>query len=837
MTISLPDSSKTTASNPTAHLAVGSGESPVLNSDAAIQHGAFHSELELGPKDQPQCTCEQGYRFEEAPLPIFVLDLSGSVMDANLAASVLCRRERENIIGRKLADFFAENQRGKLAQALEFLAAGLPLSTFEYSVYQGPTLVPVEILAKRIEGAKQSSILLYIRDLGEHDKTGLSLHQPEKRSGETNEAAAAPSNAQRELLASVSHDIRTPINGIIGMTDLALDTRLTAEQREYLTCIRNSADSLLVLVNQLLDFSKIEAQKLALDPIPFNLRDSLDKMLAIFAAGAHAKGLELACDVHPHVPEKLVGDIHRLQQIITNLAGNAIKFTKKGEVIVRVQADERIDNTLRLHFVVQDTGIGIPAAKQKLIFEPFSQADDSVSREYGGTGLGLAISSRLVELLGGTLWVESELGLGSAFHFTATVGLQPEQADSATTPPYTELRDVRVLVADDNITNGRILQTILSNWQMRPSVALDGRSALQMLLEAARGESPYKLVLADAVMPVMDGYALADQIATTSGLSNLPVIILAEAKSNVHECKGSISACLMKPIKQSALLDTLKTTLDNTSRHATSPVPGEPADLPQKQRHSLCILLAEDDAVSQLSAVRMLEKQGHTVVVAGNGFEALIASEQEKFDLIIMDAQMPVMNGFEATAAIREREKQSGRHTPIIALTAHAMESNRAQCVSCGMDSYVAKPVSIKELSAAIEKLVPEAPPGSHQESEKADDSDSRAIDRETILRRVDGDKALLAEIADLFLDDCPKLLAQIDDAIKLKNCKLLERCAHKLRGSLDLFASAAASRAALELERSGRYNDLRNIDQAGSILRKEIDRLLPELAALTRKD
>jgi two-component system, sensor histidine kinase and response regulator len=724
MRAGLSGPSSTITPGSTMPASVVSGEKPVVDSDVPRHGVTSYDELEQRLRDLLESDREQRCRFENSPAPIFVLDLSGSALDINSAASLLLGRGYGQIIGRKLTEFFAEDQRDKLAQAFEFLAAGLPLSTADFSICQNSVLVPVEILAKRIDGVKQSSVLLYMRDIRERKEAETSLQQAGKRYREMFEEAKAASDAKSEFLAHLSHEIRTPMNGIMGMTELALETPLTAEQREYLTCVENSADSLLTLVNQILDFSKIEARKLILDPIHFSLRDDLSTMLATFTASANAKGLELTCNIHPNVPDKLIGDAHRLRQIITNLVGNAIKFTGKGGVIVHVEADVQSDNSACLHFVVTDTGIGIPADKQELIFEAFSQADGSISREYGGTGLGLAISSRLVKMMGGTLWVESDLGSGSAFHFTVRFGIQQGEADKTAGIHSHEFRDVRVQI--------KALRT-----------ASQPDDLLRLNRQAKR---------------------------------------------------------------------------------------------PQNSNRPLGILLAEDDAVSRLLAVRMLEKQGHKVVVADNGMEAVAAYDQEKFDLIIMDAQMPVMNGFEATAAIREREIQSGNHTPILALTAHTMKTDRDRGLMCGMDYYVVKPVSMNELLAAIEKLTPETPQSESKDSNQAVASNP-AIDREVILTRVDGDEELLAEIINLFLDDCPKVMAQIDNAIKLRNSELLERCAHRLRGSLDLFASVIGSRAAFELEKSARKNDLSHIDQAASILRNEIDRLLPALAALTREE
>jgi two-component system, sensor histidine kinase and response regulator len=613
------------------------------------------------------------------------------------------------------------------------------------------------------------------------------------------------------------------MNAVMGMTDLALRTRLTPRQREYIRTANDSAEALLTILNDILDVSKIEAGRLALDQAPFSLRDAVEDAVRLFAARAAAKRLELACHIRPEVPDALVGDPGRLRQVLVNLVGNAIKFTQAGDVIVEVQARGVTDAEAVLEFGISDTGIGIAPDKQWRIFGAFVQADSSTTRRFGGTGLGLTISADLVEMMGGRIWVTSEEGRGSQFRFTATFGIQPQPLQPSP-PNAANLRELRALVVDDNAANRTILQELRASWRMDATAVASAAAALAALDEAIQQQRPFDLVITDALMPEVDGFALARQIAADARLSGARVIMLTSAGPSSARHRGAdrtIASQLTKPVKQSDLLDAIVTACGTPA----GPLP-EDHEIPRPRRTAgrrLNILVAEDNPTNQTLVRLLLEQDRHRVTLVPDGRQAVMKAEIRAFDLILMDVQMPEMDGFEATAAIRQRERSTGAHVPIVAMTAHAMAGDRKRCLEHGMDAYISKPLRPEELMATIDGLF-------------APEHSRSSIDGPTLVAEFGHNPTVLAEVIRVFLSDAPGQAAALRAAIESAEADSIAAAAHALKGSIGLLSTGPAYEAARGLEQAARTGDLTAIDARYSAVHDELSRVCADLEALLTK-
>jgi len=639
--------------------------------------------------------------FEASPLPMWVYDVETlGFLAVNEAAIRHYGYSREEFLAMTIKDIRPPEDIPRLLRSISPPSAGLyQAGVWRHRIKSG-AIIKVEILIQRLEFAGRPGHLSVANDV-------TLRNQAEAQMQKAKEAAEAANRAKSNFLANMSHEIRTPMNAIMGMTDLALDSELTPEQRADLNVVKSSADSLLSLINDILDFSKIEARKLDLEQIAFDLRDSIDATAKALGLRAAQKNLELVCHCEPDVPRNALGDPGRLRQVLVNLVGNAIKFTQRGEVVIRTEKVSGTADNVTLHFSVRDTGIGIAPERQAAIFEPFVQADSSSTRHYGGTGLGLSIASQLVGMMGGRIWVESELGQGSTFHFTVRLGLGAPEPEPARRTSATMLQGLRVMTVDDNVSNRRILGETLSNWGMSPTLAAGGADALAVLRRASEVGQPYPLIITDAQMPDMDGFTLAERIRQEPYLAGSVIMMLTSAgqRGDGTRCRElGVSAYLTKPIGESELVEAIRRVME-TGKKAPQHLLVTRHSL-REGRKSLRILVAEDNRVNLLLAARLIEKQGHTAVAASSGREALEILAKEPFDLVLMDVQMPEMDGFAATAAIRQNEQSNGNHLPIVAMTAHAMQGDRERCLAAGMDAYVAKPISAKELFETIDGLV-----------------------------------------------------------------------------------------------------------------------------------
>jgi two-component system, sensor histidine kinase and response regulator len=801
-------------------------------------------------------------QVEQSSDAIFSHDQSGIITSWNRGATRLYGYSAAEVIGRPLRELDLWGGRGAHVDAAEAIVErAMPASFETCAKTRRGLLVEVSVVATpfRNEAGRPMGELTIVRDIS-------ALKQKEA-------AAEAANRAKSEFLATMSHEIRTPMNGVIGMTALLLDTELTREQRDYAETVHRSGEALLAIINDILDFSKIEAGRLELEPVPFALRETLAETVKTLASLAHAKSLELAYEIRPSVPDDLVGDTGRIGQILVNLVGNAIKFTEQGEVAVRVDAETVTAENVTLRVAVQDTGIGIAPDKSRLIFDAFAQADASTTRRFGGTGLGLAICRRLVERMGGRIWLDSELDRGSTFHFTLVLERARVPIPKRVAAPSHALQGLPVLAADDNATNRRLLEAMLTVWGATPTIVEDGRMALAELERARATGRAFQLVLLDARMPDLDGFAVAERIRREPALAGVTVMLLTSdvMSGDLARCRTlGVARHLVKPFTPSELLSAVLLALGQ-SIDPTTPFVPVGRDASARRLH---VLVAEDNAVNQRVIVRLLEKMGHIPIVTFNGQEAVEAYESRPFDLALMDVQMPVMDGLAATKAIRESEAlhPGRRRLPIMALTAYAMRGDRERCLAAGMDDYLTKPVKPAELSAALDRLLDDGaansgttpgqssgasarsanalpdPSASVQSEATRDPGESAGapavpggaaleagFDFTAALHYVGGDRALLDELLGIFVEDAPVRMDAIRKAIAGGEATELTREAHTLKGALKVIGATTAAGLAQGLEALARDGDMSEADKLSTALEREMDRLMQSLLASKR--
>lgn len=761
--------------------------------------------------------------FEYSPVAVVLINLEQKAADCNPAFESLFGYSKGEVIGKDLDTIIAPDFAVKQATFLtEQVLRGEAIHWIDQRKRKDGRLVDVEIFGVPVivNGERVGVLGLY------HDISELV---------QSRKAAEAADRAKSEFLANMSHEIRTPMNGVIGMLELALDTPLTTEQQDYLKTALDSAEALLTLLNDILDFSKIEAGRLDLETIDFDLRVAVESVAASMAPRAEAKGLEMACMVHHNVPTLLRGDPSRLRQVLLNLVGNAIKFTLRGDIVIRVMLESETQDSATLLFTVSDTGIGIPAERIKYIFERFTQVDSSTTRKYGGTGLGLAISKQLVQMMGGTIGVESEPDKGSTFWFTARFQKQPARTQPDPLIEEINLKGIRALVVDDNPTNQMILRKMLENIGMRVTIASSGAECIDTLLAGRDENDPFDLALLDMQMPSMDGEQTLREIKSHPRISSTVVIVLTSMGKRGDASRLEAMGCagyLLKPIKQTQLYEAIAAVLGrkdvpkklNVSQLVTRHT------LAEKKRTGEWILLAEDNPVNQKLAVVMLQKAGYRVDVVENGLQAIDAWCSKPYRLILMDVQMPEMDGLEATHFIREHEA-TGQHIPIIAMTAHAMSGDRDRCLAAGMDDYLSKPLEREDVLETVEKWLSKSPPAAQGSVSAKPEAETtlvkeEPIDIEAAMPRFGGDHAFFLELLSEFVENMDERIKLFRSALERGETKELTRMAHNLKGAASNFNAHPLTNYASELELQAKSGNMTMAKEYIEKIQEEAPRL-----------
>jgi two-component system, sensor histidine kinase and response regulator len=751
---------------------------------------------------------------EQSSEAIWTTDLAGFITSWNSGAAAMFGYPPSEAMGRALS--VGQSTPEEDESRMKRLVAGEKFAYDAKAMTRSRSTIDIQVaVAPLLDDTNQCiGSIAVARDVTQHKRSEEALRL-------AREAAEAASHAKSSFLARMSHEIRTPMNGVLGMTELLLETGLTSTQRKYAETVQRSGQNLLGIINDLLDFSKIEAGKLELENVDMDLRRTLEDIVDLLAERAHIKGLELACSIPPGLATHVKGDPLRLGQVLTNLVGNAIKFTEQGAIVIRVAAVDETADKVTMRFEVNDTGLGISAEAQTRIFDEFSQADGSTTRKHGGSGLGLAISKQLVEMMGGAIHVESTLGAGSTFWFTSSFEKQPEQMHA----PMGMLTGVRALIVESSAINRGILHAQMSNWGMTNKIAGSPEEAIELLSEAVARGAPYDIAIIDLALPGLDALELARSIRARADIAKVRLVVLTRRQADIKNAReAGIDACIAKPVRQTVLYECLVNVMSGQPQEtiAVPAVAGPAHAAPAAIRGN--ILLVEDNLINQQVALGILQIQGYSVTVVNNGLEALEAHAQGAFDLVLMDCHMPEMDGFEATRAIREREVLSGKRLPIVALTANAMAQDREACLNAGMDDHLAKPFSMQTLRDMLDRWMPRA--GSAQAAQeaapRAPAKPAGVLDRKLLdeLAKVltNGKPALLARVIELYRVEAPKLMHKLKQAALASDAPEMVRCAHSLKSSSANVGAKLMSRYCEDLEASARRAE---VDDARKILAK----------------